>query len=180
MKVGFAAMSPEVLAAAVAASLKVRLENNQKPEVIARRFWAKVNKSSGVFKLVQGEQSECWTWQSSMLPKGYGTTKYKGKGIAAYKLAYMLSIGPVPDGLELDHLCRTRRCVRPDHLEPITHLENIRRGICANREKATCLKGHPFDVIRKSGKRDCSVCHKALVRAYHLRKKQEREQNAIR
>lgn len=70
----------------------------------------------------------CWIWDGRPQPLGYGTTKLNGRTIPAHQYVYEKIKGPVPEGLILDHLCRNPRCVNPDHLEPVTHAENIRRG----------------------------------------------------
>jgi len=78
-----------------------------------QQFWNKVDAGG-----------DCWEWVAAKTSLGYGS--FKGKG--AHIWAWNHLVGPVPDGLELDHLCRVRHCVNPDHLEPVTHAENTRRG----------------------------------------------------
>src|SRR5213593_4533327 len=73
-------------------------------------FWAKVNKAEG----------SCWRWTGSQRRGGYGRVRIGGRDFVAHRVAYELTIGPIPDGLQLDHLCRNRLCVRPAHLEPVT------------------------------------------------------------
>lgn len=72
----------------------------------------------------------CWLWTGPLTPSGYAAN-------VAHRGIYQRLIGPVPDGLELDHLCRVRHCVRPDHLEPVTRAENVRRAHAAAREEPT-------------------------------------------
>jgi hypothetical protein len=75
------------------------------------------------------DASGCWLWQGNIHPdKGYGIMRRGGLTRRAHRFFYETLVGPVPDGLELDHLCRVRHCVNPDHLEPVTHAENLRRG----------------------------------------------------
>ena len=69
----------------------------------------------------------CWRWTGTRDRSGYGQMKYQGRRPGAHRVSYELFVGPVPEGLELDHLCRSPECVRPDHLEPVTHAENMRR-----------------------------------------------------
>ena len=114
-------------------------------------FWAKVDKTDG-----------CWYWTGTQL-RGYG--KYKRNGIVgttlAHRIAYELTVGPIPEGLTIDHLCRNTLCVRPDHLEPVTMLENIRRA-----RKDFCKHGHPlagenlYFATKKTGHvvRGCRTC----------------------
>lgn len=83
---------------------------------IEERFWDKVVKTE-----------DCWYWQGYCQPKGYGVFAWPG-GYLAHRYAYTLLVGAIPEGLEVDHTCRTRCCVRPDHLEAVDHRENIRRA----------------------------------------------------
>lgn len=90
----------------------------------------------------------------------------------AHRVAYELVVGPIPEGLEIDHLCRTRSCVRPDHLDPVTHAENCRRaGVPGHATKAwqakmrarkTCGRGHDVAeaTVLKDGRRDCRACRR--------------------
>jgi hypothetical protein len=90
----------------------------------------------------------------------------------AHRLSYEAAFGPIPAGLELDHLCRNPRCVRPDHLEAVTHAENVRRGnsgLNQNTHKTVCIHGHPFDDANtgrdRRGDRFCKACRRlGLVR----------------
>lgn len=72
--------------------------------------------------------SGCWLWTGAMQPKGYGTVKVDGRVWLAHRAVYTAHVGPIPAGLDLDHKCRNRSCVRPDHLEPVTHAENLQRA----------------------------------------------------
>lgn len=115
-------------------------------------------------------QGDCWLWTGS-LGSGYGRIFVDGKTEPAHRITYEHFVGPVPDGLELDHLCRNTRCVNPSHLEPVTHAENIRRGDLALgiRSAAThCVNGHEFTPENTAPrKRNGSVhrrCRKCNVR----------------
>ena len=83
------------------------------------------------------------------------------------RVAYEMVVGPIPDGLQIDHLCRVRNCVNPDHLEPVTPRENTMRGYsiqAQNARKTHCIHGHPFEgntYARPDGNRECAVCKKA-------------------
>jgi len=106
----------------------------------AAPFWSKVDRSAG--------PDSCWLWLNSVNSHGYG---YLGGGgqrhRLAHRVAYELLVGPVPDGQELDHLCRTPRCVNPLHLEPVTHQENMLRGdniVSRYAARTHCAEGHPF------------------------------------
>lgn len=107
----------------------------------------------------------CWEWQSTIDTGGYGQLKEHGKILSAHRLAYELFKGAIPQGLTIDHLCRNRRCVNPDHLEVVTMRENILRGngVTAMNARAThCVNGHPFDLFNtyflSVGWRHCRIC----------------------
>ena len=125
------------------------------------------------------QENGCWEWVGSHTGAGYGKIWRGGKLKMAHRVTYEEAKGPIPVGLTLDHLCRNRGCVNPDHLEPVTHRVNLLRGrspsaICA--KKTHCHKGHLFDTantyLTLDGKRSCRSCHRAAER---LRKKLLRE-----
>lgn len=93
------------------------------------RLWEKVEKTDS-----------CWIWKGTKNPKGYGRIVVNGKPKPVHRVTYELVHGPVSDDLHLDHLCRRRDCVRPDHLEPVTNHENALRGA---RARTHCRNGHP-------------------------------------
>jgi hypothetical protein len=122
----------------------------------------------------------CWLWTGCLRPNGYGMIGIAGRARGAHIVSYELEYGPVPEGLELDHKCHSkdncaggiaclhRRCINPDHLEPVTRKENVRRGygnqrVVENRKAQThCLKGHeytPKNTYVYRGYRMCRKCH---------------------
>lgn len=97
---------------------------------------------------IKVSETGCWLWQRRLNHGGYGMTSFGGRTMGAHRVAYILWIGPIPAGLDLDHLCRVRHCVNPAPLEPVTRAENLRRstftGPGANAVKTKCVNGHPF------------------------------------
>lgn len=109
----------------------------------------------------------CWHWTGSINGAGYGRFGRGQYGSRiAHRLTYLALVGPIPDGLTLDHLCRVRHCVNPDHLDPVTHAENMRRGHWA--EATHCANGHPWDKPNmyrdREGKRRCRACKRQRMR----------------
>lgn len=119
----------------------------------------------------------CWQW-TGWLSGGYGTFHVNGRRVAAHRFAYERYVGPVGNGLVLDHLCRNRGCVNPGHVEPVTPGENIRRGLTgyANAVKTHCPRNHEYTpentyVIPRSGGRTCRTCQKRRSREYEERRR---------
>ena len=109
-------------------------------------------------------ERHCWTWAGCKTPKGYGVTWHKGKTQFAHRLIYLLIIGEIAKGLQVDHLCRNRSCCNPAHLEIVTLQENIRRGM-QGILRTHCINGHLFtngsyyeSKCRGYTKRDCKEC----------------------
>lgn len=126
-----------------------------------QRFWGHVDKTS-----------TCWNWTGTITGEGYGQFTAQRARWRAHRLAWMWANGPVPSGLVLDHLCRNRACVRPDHLEAVTIRENVLRGIgtsAVNARKKKCDRGHPLD-----DSRTCSVCRRAIDKRAIAKRKAER------
>lgn len=109
---------------------------------------------------------DCWLWLGQVNNKGYGLFSLDGTKIGAHSASYRLHVGPVPDGLELDHLCRNPLCVRPSHLEPVTHAENQRR---MGDARSHCIHGHPYtsdNTYRTpDGRKRCRACARERDRA---------------
>lgn len=130
------------------------------------RFWAYVEKTD-----------TCWLWTGYRNELGYGFFAPRGsRNVRAYRWAYEEVYGSVPQGLELDHLCGVRACVRPTHLEPVTHLENVRRGRTAT--KTHCVSGHAFDDVntyikidsRGRASRTCRTCRREGMKHSRVRR----------
>lgn len=138
----------------------------QTPE---HRFWQKVLKTD-----------DCWFWTGTMnRPNGYGRFYYQRRMQVAHRISYEWESGPVSSGEELDHLCRNRNCVRPSHLEPVTHRENVLRGespVALAAIKTHCARGHEFNEKNTNydaGGRNCRICHRERCRLYRQRDREE-------
>lgn len=122
---------------------------------LPERIESKIGRSNG----------DCWLWLSAFTKSGYGTIWWNGKSRRAHRVIYELLVGPISEGMQLDHLCRNRSCVNPSHLEPVTNLENIRRGDAGinSKRKTHCPNGHVYDEgnirIDGEGYRSCRVCY---------------------
>lgn len=140
------------------------------------RFWAKVNPCGPVHPILG---TECWLWTPRPNAWGYGrfTIGHGAPAELAHRFAYRERVGPIPEGLELDHLCRVRACVRPEHLEAVPRIVNIRRGVGGEVARArmlaktACPAGHPYagDNLRLvAGNRKCRECRNRIAReSYH-------------
>lgn len=113
---------------------------------------------------VDEAENGCWIWTATTSRGGYGMFMLD-KLRAAHRVSYMNFVGPIPDGMDLDHLCRVRHCVNPQHLEPVTAWENWNRGTnpaAVNSRKTHCIRGHEFTpentITRRNGGRGCKAC----------------------
>lgn len=120
----------------------------------------------------------CWLWLGKLSREnGYGQMGVMGKTRYAHRLAWEVAHGPIPPGLTIDHLCRQRSCVNPDHLEVVTIRENVLRGVgrsAVNHRKTHCKYGHEFSPknthIDPKGKRVCRACKRDTYRKVQQRK----------
>jgi HNH endonuclease len=129
------------------------------------RFWSKVDKCA---------PNGCWQWIGRLSYAGYGQFYVGDRCFRPHRTSYEWERGPIPDGLELDHLCRNRGCVNPDHLEAVTHKENVRRGralevmLARKRAVTHCPKGHPYEGdnlwTNSRGHRWCKTCRREGMR----------------
>ena len=124
----------------------------------------------------------CWLWQGYTNVKGYGSIKCGDGARLVHRLAYELFVLPIPAGLEIDHLCSVRNCINPDHLEAVTHDENISRGLSLKHQamKTHCPQGHAYRganlIVRKNSRgqnyRICRICARASDRRFREKRKQ--------
>lgn len=126
---------------------------------LPNRFWDKV----------LGLDTGCWVWTACILHNGYGQFRVGPKHKQAHRVSYTALVGEIPEGLQLDHLCRVRECVNPSHLEPVTGKENCNRGLDHSANKTQCPKGHPYsgeNLYIKPGRlnRICRICSRESVR----------------
>lgn len=132
----------------------------------------------------------CLLWQGATTGNGYGALARGTRGKSGYqrwlahRYAYTIMVGPIPAGLDLDHLCRVRHCINPEHLEPVTRRENLLRGQTTTAERAaqtSCINGHPFDEANTYRRNDGRNDHTRRCRACHRdeeRRRRERKQSA--
>lgn len=135
----------------------------QTPEQRWVAFWSRVS-----------EDGDCLVWDK-VTSRGYGQFWYRGKMQRAHRYSYTHTVGEMPEGLQLDHLCRNRLCVNPQHLEVVTQKENLLRGesfSAVNSRKTHCKRGHEFtpeNTVYLPLGRGCKTCRKASWRAWYAR-----------
>jgi len=118
-----------------------------------------------------------WLWTANTDKDGYAIFGISGKNGKAHRISYAHYVGEIPDGFQIDHLCRIKNCVNPEHLEAVTPRENTMRGNTAarwNAEKTHCVRGHPFDeenTVPQPGGRSCRECGRARSREWYHRNK---------
>lgn len=121
-----------------------------------------------IWRRVSVDEAGCWFWNGELHYGGYGraaSPSNRRKSVQTHRFVFECLVGPIPEGLELDHLCRVRRCCNPEHLEPVTHRENMLRGqtiAALNAAKTHCPSGHPYAGdnlhVDAKGHRKCRQC----------------------
>lgn len=134
-------------------------------QATSERFWAKVVPTGF-----------CWEWSAGLDPAGYGRFGLNRTAALAHRVSYEMLVGPIVGGLHVDHLCRNRKCVNPDHMDLVTNEENIRRGFGPNHFhslKTHCPEGHPYNgynLKMDHGKRRCRACRNKVQRESRRRR----------
>lgn len=129
-----------------------------------KRFFVRIHKKPKSF---------CWIYKGNVIPNGYGMFSIKNDQLYAHRLSYELFKGEIPKGFHIDHLCKRKLCVNPEHLEAVSQRENNRRSDCPsgiNSRKTHCPKGHELKgdnlrqyELRVKGSRSCRICHNESV-----------------
>lgn len=134
----------------------------------------------------RGYTTPCWVSTYARTKQGYTRVEVKGTHYYTHRLAYMLFKGAVPEELDLDHLCRVRSCINPDHLEPVEHRTNVIRGVspvARNAVKTWCDQGHEYTpentYIPPRGGRDCRVCRRDRSRRWSRRNRRSRRSGKV-
>lgn len=134
------------------------------PSSLLPRFWSKVEKTP-----------TCWLWTGAKTHNGYGSTTHEGKFWQSHRLSYTAHVGPIPDGMVIDHLCRVTNCVNPTHLQAVSQHVNILRGEslwAINARKTHCHRGHDLAAdgyLNGRGKRICRPCRVIRNEQYRAR-----------
>ena len=138
------------------------------------RSWRMISPEDRLhFQIEPEPMSGCWLWTGTLIPRGYGRINWGGRQVVVHRLIYEKHRGPIPTGLTLDHLCRVRSCVNPDHLEAVTMRENCLRGesfSAKNARQTHCKRGHalvsPNIYLSTPWKRACVACARERALQY--------------
>lgn len=128
--------------------------------ILPERFWAKVRENPA---------TGCWEWAAAIARNGYGQFAHEGRTRSAHRLAWLSLRGEIPEGMQLDHLCRVRHCVNPDHLDVVTARVNRERGNATHVRRNGpavspdhCIQGHPLaapNLHTRARQRECRACY---------------------
>lgn len=124
-------------------------------------------------------ETDCWIFTGALTKGGYGKIWVKGKFLSPHRLSYEMFVGPIPEGLHMDHFkCQNRRCFNPLHVRPVTPRENALRSdspTALNAAKTKCPEGHEYDFITAQGTRGCHICYAATARIRRANLKREKK-----
>lgn len=149
-------------------------------KTLEERLESKIDRTPG-----RGPNGDCWIWTACLDAYGYGAISYLRRTLKAHRVTFFLAGKHIPEGMELDHLCRVRSCVNPEHLEAVTHRVNMDRGEIATAKiagikakmllRTHCMRGHEYTPqnteLRTGNGRRCVICRNEYCRAWHSRKK---------
>lgn len=142
------------------------------------RVSPKASPAERILRYVSVDTNGCWIWQASLKHgTGYAQITIARKVYGAHRVSYEAFVGPIPDGLHLDHLCRVRECVNPLHLEPVTPMVNNHRSPITHGNETHCPQGHVYNdtnTYRASGRRYCKPCRVAYLSVYRALTPDER------
>ena len=128
-------------------------------------------------KVIPEPMSGCWLWIASETQKGYGQFNVKGLShpVGSHRITYEAFVAPIPDGFDIDHLCKVTGCCNPRHLEAVTRSENLRRATHRVGKYSHCPAGHESSpentYIKPQGYKVCRTCMRKHYRSYSARKK---------
>lgn len=126
-------------------------------------------------------ESGCWLWRGGRRADGYGRIGVNNRSLLAHRWSYEHFMGPIPEGLVLDHLCRVPQCTNPLHLEPVTPRENVLRGYASQPRtpRPLCIRGHPLSgdnlYVDPAGIRGCRACRLVSQATYRAARKARRQ-----
>jgi hypothetical protein len=131
----------------------------------SRKKGARVPLTERLRNRIEHGPGDCWTWTGAKNPKGYGNIGVENRTRSVHRVAYETWVGPIPDGYDIDHICRNRSCINPAHLRPLTPFDNRERNQFTG--VTHCVNGHPFDaenthVSTRDGRtvRSCRTCNR--------------------
>lgn len=131
-----------------------------------------------ILRYVEVDEAGHWIWKAARDTGGYGQLRIGRRTYKAHRVSYEAFVGPIPDGLHIDHLCRIRECVNPQHLEPVTCLENVRRSPISHGCESACPRGHLYDeenTLYTQGRRYCRTCQSVYSAIYRAMTPEERQ-----